>query len=424
MQKSLLVLGAGSDQRFMIETAQAMGLHVVAVDMNVEAPGARIADTFAPISTRDVPALLRFADELSESGRPLAGVTTLGSDIPDVVAELAAHLGTPGPSRESARLATDKVLMKERFAERGIPIPWFARVDSFEDLEAVVAERGFPFVLKPVDRSGSRGVFLVEAGADLADLFARSFEYSLVGQCLVEEYLEGPQISTETVMIDGRGRTPGFADRNYELFEQFRPQFMENGGWVPSKVSPSERHAVEDLVVRASLALGITDGITKGDVVMTPDGPKMIELAARLSGGDFCESLVPLGTGVNYVKTAIQIAIGEMPDLMALEPTRDRCVANRYFFAEPGRLDAVRGVDEIRAQEWIAKFELWYAPGDEIPPTTSHAERFGVFVVEGDDRAQVQARVDWVYRTLQLSIGPRRPDPRTTPRFAALAPAG
>ena len=404
MNGTLLVLGASSDQRFLIETAQTMDLHVVAIDMNPSSPGFDIADEAAVVSTRDLQGLRKLIDDLRSAGHRIRGVTTMGSDIPDVVADVAEYLGTPGPSHRTARLATDKYLMKLRFAECGIPIPWFELIDTYRALEEMAARRGFPFVLKPIDRSGSRGVFLVDEEADLADLFERSFDYSRVGKCLAEEYLTGPQISTETILFQGTGITPGFADRNYELLERFRPQFMENGGWVPSVLNDAERRAVEDLVVRASTALGVTDGVTKGDVVMTPDGPKMIELAARLSGGDFCESLVPLGTGVNYVKAVIQLAIGEAPDFESLRPTKARCVANRYFFVDPGRLAAIEGAEEIRRQEWIAKLELWYRPGDQIPPTTSHAQRFGVFVVEGDDRAEVQARVDWVYETLKVSI--------------------
>jgi biotin carboxylase len=404
MDGTLLVLGASSDQVFMIKTARAMGLEVVAIDMDAKAPGFAFASESAVVSTRDLAGLHDLVDDLRSRGHRLRGVTTMGSDIPDVVADLAAHLGTPGPSRETARVATDKTLMKQRFAERGIAIPWFQQIERYAELEAIVARRGLPLVLKPIDRSGSRGVFLLEPGCNLRDLFARSYAFSRVGRCLVEEYLEGPQISTETILSNGVGITPGFADRNYELLDRFRPQFMENGGWIPSALAPEERAAVEDLVVRASLALGVTDGVTKGDVVVTRRGPVMIELAARLSGGDFCESLVPLSSGINYVETAIRIAIGERPDLSALVPTRNRCVANRYFFADPGRLLRIDGVEALAEEPWLVKLSLRYAPGDVVPPTTSHAERAGVFVVVGDDRAEVQARIDQVYRTVKFVV--------------------
>ena len=404
--RTLAVLGASSDQLFLIRTAQEMGLRVLAFDMNPDSPGFSVADESAVVSTRDVPALCAFLDDY-RTRQPIAGVLTMGSDIPDVVSAVAAHMGTPGPSAQTARWATDKFAMKQRFRECGVPIPWFTELEDAAHLERVVAERGLPLVIKPVDRSGSRGVFRLDEACDRAELFARAKEFSYSGRVQVEEYLEGLQISTESVLSGGEAVTPGFADRNYELLERFAPQIMENGGWVPSVLGEADRRAVCEVVEDAARALGIVDGVVKGDVVMTPQGPKIIEVAARLSGGDFCESLVPLGCGVNYVSAAVELAIGERPDLGALTPRFERAVANRYFFPEPGTLLRVDGVDEVRAQPWVEKLELWYEPGDEVPASLSHAHRFGVFLVTAEDRATAQERVDWVYETIRIET--RRP---------------
>jgi len=401
-KRTLVVLGASTDQIFLIRSARAMGLAVLALDRNPESPGFDEADEHAAVSTRDVPALIAELERRRAAGLDLAGVLTMGSDIPDVVAALAAHFALPGPSSETARLATDKLAMKQRFAERGVPIPWFAEVRSLSELRARLAERGPELVLKPVDRSGSRGVFRLDATSDVAELYGRARDFSYSGRVMVEEHLTGPQLSTETILYDERAATPGFADRNYEHLERFRPQILENGGTVPSACTPVERAAVEALVERAARALGIVRGVAKGDVVLTPSGPKVIEIAARLSGGDFCESLVPLGSGVNYVRTAIQIAIGAEPDFAALAPTEERWVANRYFFPEPGELVRVEGLERVRAQPWVKKLELGYRPGDIVPPRLSHAHRFGVFVAVARSRAELERRVRWVYDTLRI----------------------
>jgi len=397
-----VVLGASSDQMFMIRTAREMGLCVLALDFNPSSPGFELADAHALISTRDVSAICAELERLKTLGSNFVGVSTMGSDIPEIVAQVAEHLGTPSIPLESARIAVDKFAMKQRFQERGVPIPWFEELEGAGHLERVVRERGLPLVIKPVDRSGSRGVFFLDAGSDLRELYAKAEEFSFAGRVQVEEYLPGLQISTETVMSHGKATTPGFADRNYELFDRFLPQIMENGGWVPSILSPEERSEVERVVEQAALALDVTDGVTKGDVVMTPEGPKIIEIATRLSGGDFCESLVPLGSGVNYVRCAIQLAIGEEPDLASLEPKFERAVANRYFFPKPGKLMAIEGEAEVRAKQWVHKLEFWYELGDEVPESLSHAHRFGVFLITADDRETAQQRVDWVYDTIQI----------------------
>lgn len=401
--KAILLLGGSADQLFAIRTAREMGLYTVVVDGNPDSPGFAIADHHAVVSTRDVPALKLFADayHAKGAGPALGGVFVMGSDIPFVVAEMSRHLNSPGVSPETAAVATDKHLMKLRFRECGIPIPWFDLVESAAALEQPLREHG-SLVIKPVDRSGARGVFRIRQGDDLHALFAQSHALSFCGRVLAEAYIPGLQISTETVMSRGRATTPGFADRNYEMIDAFAPNIIENGGWVPSAADVKLRQQVEQLVEKAALALGVTDGIAKGDVVVGPQGPMMIEMAARPSGGDFSESLIPIGSGVNLIEAGIRIAMGEPPDLQKLRPQWTRGVVNRYFFPKPGKLLEVRGVDQVRQQPWLRKLEFWYQPGDQVPEVKSHADRFGVFIAEGANRAEAEQRARWVYETIEI----------------------
>lgn len=403
---TVLLLGASQDQLFALRTAREMGLRTLAVDMNPDSPGFALADEHAVVSTRDVPALKALCDASRQRGHPVAGVLVMGSDIPLVVAELTEYLGLPGVSRHTAALATDKYRMKVRFAEAGIPLPWFSLVDSPARLRRFVEERGYPLILKPTDRSGARGVFRLVEGCDLDALFAASRAQSFCGQVMVESYLPGPQISTETIMWRGRGHTVGFADRNYEMLERFAPSIIENGGTVPTALSPAQRRAVEETAERAALALGIENGVAKGDLVLTPEGPKVVEIAARLSGGDFSESLIPLGCGVNIVRAALQIAIGQPPDLAALKPQWERAVVNRYFFPEPGRLVAVRGAETVRDQPWLRKLEFWRQPGEVLPAIKSHGDRFGVFIVVGETPQEAEERARQVYRAIAIITEP------------------
>ncbi|MFC3229415.1 ATP-grasp domain-containing protein [Marinibaculum pumilum] len=404
----LVVLGAGSDQRFLLQTARGMGLRTLAFDMNPQAEGAPFADRFEAISTRDVPAICGRLDALITEGERPAGVTTMGSDIPEIVAAVAAHLGTPSVSAETARLATDKFEMKQAFRRAGVPIPWFAAVRDARDVQEALDTRGGRLVVKPVDRSGSRGVFLVDR--DMRDrvpaLFEAALAQSFSGRVQVEAFVPGPQYSTETVFHRGRGVTPGFADRNYEWLQRLAPRIIENGAWMPTALNAAGQAQVDELLACAAAALGLSDGTAKGDVVWGPDGPLLIEMAARLSGGDFCESLVPLCTGVNYVPAAIDLALGRTPDFSVLTAPPRQAVGNRYFIGGPGRLQAVEGLDEVARQPWIHKLELWYRPGDEVPAPVSHAHRLGVFIATATDKAELDRRIDWVYRTVRLQILP------------------
>ncbi len=401
-RQTILLLGASADQIFAIRTARSMGLRVLVVDRQATSPGFKLADNHAQISTTDIPALKRLIDRYQRDKGPIAGVLVMGSDIPQVVCELASYLGTPHIPMRSAKLSTNKYLMKRCFADHGVPVPWFRAIHSLDELIQTVEQQGYPLVLKPVDRSGARGVFYLNRGCDLKVLYEQSRALSFTGQVMVEEFLPGLQISTETVMWKGRAHTPGFADRNYEMLHRYTPNIIENGGWVPSRVTSGQRQAVERLVEQAALALGVENGVVKGDVVLTPEGPRMIEMATRLSGGDFSESLIPLGCGVNIVEAAINIAIGREPDLDLLRPRFQKGVVNRYFFPEPGTLLRIEGAENVRRQPWLHKLEFWYQPGDRVPPVQSHADRFGVFVICANTREEAEDHADWVYRTIKI----------------------
>jgi len=404
--KRILLLGAGTDQLFIIRIARQMGFKTIVVDINPNAPGFAEADEHAVISTYDVEAIKAYIDKYRTGGKNIDGVAVMGSDIPQVVCTLAEHLGAPHIPLEAAELSIDKYLMKKRFQQFSVPVPWFSLVESPSHLRSIIAERGLPLIIKPVDRSGARGVFYLTAGCDLDSLFSESQALSFSGRVMAEEFLSGLQISTESVIYNGRAYTPGFADRNYELLERYRPNIIENGGWVPSILSAEDREAVEKLVEKAALALGVEEGVVKGDVVYTNEGPKMIEMATRLSGGDFSESLIPLGCGVNLVEAALKIAVGLEPDLDKLRPGFNKGVVNRYFFPSPGRLLRIRGEEEVRKLPWVKKLEFWYNPGDMVPEVKSHADRFGVFIVTGETRQEAEQRAEQVYNSIEIDVEP------------------
>jgi biotin carboxylase len=404
---TLLILGAGIDQSYPIRMAREEGLRVLAADMNPNAPSFALADEAAVVSNRDIEALKQLCDDSARKGHPVAGVLVMGADIPHVAAELALHLGVPGPSVDTGRWTTDKFLMKQQLSRAGVAVPWYAKVESAAHLRQLMRQHGGEkFVIKPTDRSGARGVLLVDASSSDSDaMYDEAKAEAYGGEVQVEEYIEGDQISTESILWAGKAYSPGFVDRNYEMLARFAPHFIENGGIHPSKIQGQQRTAIEDLVERAALALGIQNGVAKGDVVITGDGtPMIIEMAARLSGGDFSESLIPLGCGVNIVKAAIRIAVGRTPDLSDLTDQWERAVANRYFFGEPGILKAIHGATEARALPWVRKLDVYVKPGDTIGQIKFHAGRLGVFIVEAENREQLSERIRYVYDLVQFEI--------------------
>ncbi|MCE9524242.1 MAG: ATP-grasp domain-containing protein [Alphaproteobacteria bacterium] len=370
MKKTLLIVSGGVQALHGIKRAKDFGYHVVVSDLNPNAPGFAVADESIIASTYDVDETVAAAQRYHHTVRPIDGVITIGCDVPLTVASVADRLGLISIPLESARLAQDKLAMKRCFVEAGIPVPWFAAVASPQALKSVVAARGFALVVKPVDSRGSRGVQKLSRDMDLDVVWERAASQSPTRRVMVEEFLPGPQISTESILIDGEGFTPGFSDRNYEYLERYAPFFIENGGDLPSALPERTQDAVKRTAEAAGRALGILTGNVKGDIVVVNGKPHVIELAARASGGYFCTREIPLNTGVDFIGAMIKIAMGEHVPAEDLRPKRMTPIVQRYAFPIPGRVAIITGVSDARRIPGIEEVIVTVEPGDEISPPT------------------------------------------------------
>lgn len=400
--KTLLIISGGAEAVPGIKRAKAMGLHVVVSDYNPDAPGFAYADDRLFASTYDIGETVAAARSYHEQVRPLDGVICMAADVPLTVASVAAELGLPGIPIETARLAADKLAMKRCFVAAGIAVPWFSAVESSTDLREMFEEHNRCLVIKPVDSRGARGVLRLTEGVDLKWAFEHAKSNSPTGRVMVEEYITGPQVSTESVMLNGRGVTPGFIDRNYEYLERFAPYMIENGGQQPSQLSASDRQAVIELAERAALAMGIHNGIAKGDMVLSDEGPKVIEIAARLSGGWMSSDQIPLATGVDIVAAAVHIALGEPVERASLAANTQQGVAIRYFFPPAGRITAIQNREQVEAQPWLYRLGFFAAPGERIEAVTDHTRRAGYVIVTGEDCVAAVARAQQVVNTIVI----------------------
>lgn len=412
-QRTLLIVSGGSEAVSGIQIARAMGLHVLVSDGDPAAPGLAAADERLLASTYDVAATVATARRYHQHTRPIDGVISIASDVPLTVAAIAHELGLPGASPATARLSADKLAMKQRLAEHRVPIPEFAATKTAADLKAYAARNGYPLVVKPVDSRGARGVLLLTS-ADTCDLtwaHATAQGESPTGRVMVERYLSGPQLSSESLMVDGACHTIGMADRNYNDWRRFAPYIIEDGGELPTSLDARARTAVCEVVARAARALDLHSGVLKGDIVMHRGQPHVIEVAVRLSGGYLCTHEIPLSTGVDFVAQAIRLALGERPRAEDLQPTRHTGVAQRWLFPAPGRVRRVAGVEAVAARPEVALCEVRVGVGDEVPPVFSHRSRAGVVIATGGTRAQAIAHAERAVADIAIETEPDRAAP-------------
>lgn len=294
----ILSLGAGRDQILLLKSIRNEGHKVAAVDMRSDAEGVALCDSFKAISNRDVDLVTDYARWLGVSA-----VMAAGSEVADVMASVSHALGLPSVSVVTALACKDKLWQKQVLMAAGVPCTAPTLVYSGA-AKALFEQLGYKVVVKPRKGSGSRGVTYVDNPMSLATAILAA--EAIHPDALMETYVPGPQLSVESIVFDGVCTTPCVVDRWYP---PGRPVFSEIGGSWPSDHDTAEVHGVMAL---AAKALGIHRGTLKADMVVSEDGPKIIECTPRLSGGPLAMVLYE-GSGVDILRKAVRIALGEHP---------------------------------------------------------------------------------------------------------------
>ena len=413
--KCLWIVGGGIEAVPSVRRAKEMGLFVVVADGNPAAPAFGLADATVVVSTYDEAGMAERAAGFSARERPVDGVFAASADVPRTVARVAEALGLPGISRATAELAADKLAMKRHLRAAGIAVPEFWPVASVDELRGCFAPAGGRLVIKPVDSRGARGVLQLRPESDLAWAFNHARAQSPTGRVMAEAFVSGPQFSTESVLIAGEGRTPAAIDRNYARLDQFAPFMIEDGGTQPSYVPAAELQPVMRLAEAAGRALGIVTGTVKGDLVLGPRGPVVIEMAARISGGWMATDQIPLHSGVDFIGIAIRLALGEAVNIAEAEAKGGQATAIRYFFPPPGLVRTLELDRALVDQPWVRRFSLDLAAGDRVPPETDHTRRAGFVLVTGADRKEAVARAEAVIAGIRIEIDPESGSLKTDP---------
>ncbi len=401
--KTVLFVGGGIEAVRGIEMAKSLGYRAVVMDGNPQAPGGAVADDFICGNPYDEEEVKARATEYARTN-PIDGVLTIGCDATLGVAEAAKALNLPGHTPETALLTTNKLAMKERLKCEGIPVPWFTEVQNLEHLHNLADDSGYGLVLKPVDSRGARGVVRLSKSVGLDWAYEHSLSHSNSGRIIVERWIDGPQISTESVIWDSRSVLCGVADRDYSRTQNLLPFVIEDGGETPSSMDEPGISRIDELVISAARALGVKRGTVKGDIVMDNGKPKIIEIAARLSGGYFCTHSIPAVYGINLVEVALKIATGEEPDWSKLRPEIRRYAGNRYLFLPEGRIKSIANIDDLKSQPWMEVFQLYVKEGDDIRQVTDHTKRSGVVICTGKTKSEAIGRAEDAIAELKRRI--------------------
>lgn len=402
--KSIFILGASRLQVPAIKKAKERGLYVYVLDYDENAVGIKDADEFLNISTTDSEAVYEAALKYKPDY-----IITSTSDMPvRTVAWVNEKLGRKNDiSYQGALWATDKGLMRDRMKECNVPIPEFRKVTTLEEFHAALEDMPERFVIKPADNAASRGVVLADRQTgELDELFSYAKKYSRSGVVLLEEYMDGPEVSVESYTVDGEPHIITITDK---LVTE-EPYFVELGHTEPSRLAPEVQEEIRKVAIAAIRALGMQDGPNHTEIKVTKDGPKLVEIAARL-GGDFITSkLVPLSTGVDMVECSYETLLGED---VHFEPTVERGAAIRFIGIEEDRytsdaiegvFDGVRGLDEAVMMDGIVEIEIYAKQNDKICHLKNSSDRIGHIIAVGRDADEAAECAENALRKIEVII--------------------
>jgi biotin carboxylase len=398
----VLFVGAGRHQRRAIVRARELGLRVVAVDRNPEAPG---------LAEADDPHVLDFSDVagVAEIGRRAAvdGVLTVSADraVP-VVAAVAEELGLPGIGAETAHVMTHKVAMRRQLAEHGVPQPRFAAVRTLVEGRAALDTVGLPAVLKPADSGGQRGVFRLDSEDDLAAHLHAALAESPTGEAIVESFHDGLELNGLAIARGGDVTLLTLSDR-------LRPPGIGFGvGWIhvyPSTLFGDALEAAEREAVGAVHALGLRDGIAFPQLIATErDGVLVVEVAARIPGGQMAD-LAAHAVGVDLVQVALLQALGEPVADELVRPRFAQPLAIRFLTAEPGplptgRVESVSGLERVLAFPGVVQADVFLTAGETIRPVRLDGDRRGYVIAVAETNLEALERAEAASRLFDVVV--------------------
>lgn len=380
--KKIVIIGANSFQNPLISKAKEMGYETHVFAWKDGSIGERTADYFYPISIVEKEAILEECRRIQPDA-----VTTIASDLANITVQyLAEQLGLPHNSDNCIYISTNKFAMREAFSKHGVPTPGFVSVCEGDDYAAAVADMQFPMIVKPTDRSGSRGIMRVESLEEIAPAVEEAVRNSFEKKAIIEEYIEGNEYSCECISYQGRHHVLAVTKK----YTTGYPHFIETGHMEPPELSEIEMNRVKEFIPKALTALEIENGASHSEFKLDADGNvRIIEIGSRMGGDCIGSHLVYLSSGYDFVRMVIETALGQEPELTpAHEPM---CAGIRFVFTKKD-LDVLEEI-KSKSPELLQMVS-------EMEPVGEHqvvdsGSRFGYYILAGKNQAEIK---DWLER--------------------------
>jgi biotin carboxylase len=354
--------------------------------------------------TNDTDTLLPEVERLHSVLRFDGVITSCDYYLP-TVARVAGRLGLPGPGPEAVENACRKDATRRVLADAGLPGPRFALHEEWAGLARAAREIGYPLVVKPVDLCAGMYVRRVDDESQLAAAFRAlaDFPVNARGQrrapvVLLEELLDGPEVSVETVSCGGTVHVVGVTDKSVGG----APAFIETGHMFPADLTPADAEAAEQTALTALKALGLTDGVVAHtEIKLTSAGPRVVEVNPRPAGNRITE-LVRHVTGIDLAAAFVDVALGRTPDLRRTD-TGLRSAAIGFLVPETGGTLQALAHDGLADAPDVLEVRL-AEPGRAVKAAGSNNEYLGHVMAGDPDGPGARDRVESLLSGLRAGL--------------------
>ena len=296
--KKIAIIGSGEFQLPLIKLAKKLGFetHVFSWGGNEI-----LADFFYKISIIEKDKILDKCKEIKVNG-----VSSIGSDLANITVNyIAHHMGLIGNSLKCTEVTTNKYIMRKKLEQKSIPIPQYIyhTVDNVK-----IPDSMYPVIVKPTDRSGSRGITLVNSSEYLFTAVNSALKESFSKEVLIEQFITGREFSVESISYNGEH----YILQITEKFTTGSPDFIEKGHTCPARITEREKELISSTVYKTLEAVGIKYGAAHTELKINDIGDLyIIEIGSRM-GGDFIGSdLVFFSTGFDFTRAVIDISMGK-----------------------------------------------------------------------------------------------------------------
>ena len=375
-KKSVLIFGVGPLQESIIGRAKKMGLYTVGIDPCEDATCRDRVDAFEVVPGQNYEGHCAVIEKYG-----IDAIVTAATDKPLVMmARVAEKYGFPFYSVETAQWSTDKFQMKKRFELGGVPYAQGRLISKVEEAEGLI----FPVIVKPRDNSGSRGVKLCRDKNELQISIDEALENSKLDTVLVEEFIEGPEYSIESLHHDGKSEVIQFTEKKTTEF----PYNVELGHIQPANISGENKQKIREIVAKIGKALNFENCPSHTELKINERGIFVIETSPRLGGDYITSTLTPLSTGVNLEDELLKISLGEAINPV---PKAAQYSGVRFFAFEEGSvIKHVPNEEFVKGWPHVVDFSFNLKEGDRVNRITSSLNRYGQLILQAGNRDAIE----------------------------------